>query len=254
MTGPEATLRTAAVVLAGGSGARFGGSFPKQLLEIAGKPVIEHSLATFEAAPEIDEVLVVMVPGFVREVEKIVDAGAYYKVTQVIEGGATRNESTSRAITVLGDRARDVLFHDAARPLVERRTIADCVRMLRTRQVVCTAIPTTDTILAVAGGTIAGIPNRDGLWRCQTPQGFRLAVIRRAYELAMADPAFAEGREGTTDDCGVLLRYLPEITIHVVPGSDRNVKITHPADIHVADALARGFDASFPPPASREHA
>lgn len=254
MSGPETASRTVAVVLAGGSGVRFGGSCPKQLLEIAGKPIVEYSLATFQAAVQIDEVLVVMAPGFVQDVEEIVDAGAYHKVTQVIEGGATRNESTLRAITALGDRARDVLLHDAARPLVDRRTVADCVRMLRTREVVCTAIPTTDTILVVADGTIAGIPNRDGLWRCQTPQGFRLSVIRRAYELAMADPAFAEGRDPTTDDCGVLQRYLPEIPIHVVPGSDRNMKITHPADIHVADALARGFDEPFGPPVPREHA
>lgn len=231
---------TVAVVLAGGSGARIGGPVPKQLLDIAGKPVIEHAIAAFHAAAAVGEVLVVMTPGYVAEVERIVDARGYAKVTRVIEGGATRGESTLRAITALGDRECDVLFHDAARPLVDGRIVDDCVRMLRTCEVVCTAIPTTDTILAVAGGLVTRIPNRDGLWRCQTPQGFRLSVIRRAYQLAMADPAFAEGRAPATDDCGVVLRYLPDTPIHVVLGSDRNMKITHPADIHVAEALARG--------------
>ena len=268
VTGPEAAAhtvahtvaRTVAVVLAGGSGVRFGGPVPKQLLEVAGKPIIEHALAAFDAAPEVDEVLAVMAPGFAHEVEKIVDAGPYPKVSRVIDGGATRNESTRRAIAALaggeyggGERGVpvnvpvnvrvDVLLHDAARPLVDQRIISECVRALRTREAVCTAIPTTDTVLVVEEGMVTRIPDRSGLWRCQTPQGFRLSVIRRAYDLAMADPAFAEGREPTTDDCGVLLRYLPGVPIHVVEGSDRNVKITHPDDLRVAEAYLRGHAA-----------
>ena len=76
------------------------------------------------------------------------------------------------------------------------------------------------------------VPPRDQLWRCQTPQCFRLPVIARAHELAAADPDFAP-----TDDCGVVLRYLPDVAVHVVPGSERNLKITYPQDIAVAEAL-----------------
>ena len=76
------------------------------------------------------------------------------------------------------------------------------------------------------------LPRRETLWRCQTPQCFRLPVIARAHELAAADPDFAP-----TDDCGVVLRYLPDVSVHIVPGSERNLKITYPQDLAVAEAL-----------------
>ena len=78
---------------------------------------------------------------------------------------------------------------------------------------------------------------RDSLARCQTPQGFRLSVIRRAYELAAADPGFAA--LSATDDCGVVRRYLPDVPIGAVPGSERNIKVTYPGDLAIAEALLR---------------
>jgi 2-C-methyl-D-erythritol 4-phosphate cytidylyltransferase len=96
-------------------------------------------------------------------------------------------------------------------------------------------VPTADTIVEVADGTFRRILPRDSLARCQTPQGFRLSVITRAYQLADADPAFAS--IPATDDCGVVLRYLPDIPVGAVPGSERNLKITYEADLTVAEAL-----------------
>ena len=130
-----------------------------------------------------------------------------------------------------------MLFHDAARPLVDQRIIADCVRALRTYEAVGVAVPTSDTIVIVDDDVMTSMPRRDRLRRCQTPQGFRLQVIRRAYELAQADPAFTD--LAATDDCGVVLRYLPEVTIAVVPGSERNMKITYPDDLRVAESLLK---------------
>ena len=153
----------------------------------------------------------------------------------VIEGGVTRTDSTRRAIAALGQEECDVLFHDAARPLLEQRIIADCISALRAFRAVGVAVPSSDTIVEVSDGVVTGMPPRDALARCQTPQGFRLSVIRRAYQLADADPAFAQ--LPATDDCGIVLRYLPEIPIRVVPGSERNIKITYPADLAVAETL-----------------
>jgi len=99
------------------------------------------------------------------------------------------------------------------------------------------AVPTSDTIAVVSDGVMTAIPRRDSLARCQTPQGFRLSVIRHAYELADADPAFSA--LPATDDCGIVLRYLPELGVHVVPGSERNIKITYPRDLAIAEALLR---------------
>src|ERR1700685_3790629 len=98
----EARLRTVGVVLAGGVGTRVGLGTPKQLLKIAGKSIIEHTLAAFEAAPEIDEIIVLMTPGYIDDINEIVKARNFRKVTSVIEGGVTRNDSTRNALDALG--------------------------------------------------------------------------------------------------------------------------------------------------------
>ncbi|MDX6394784.1 MAG: ribitol-5-phosphate 2-dehydrogenase / D-ribitol-5-phosphate cytidylyltransferase [Streptosporangiaceae bacterium] len=250
-------MRTVAVVLAGGSGQRFGSGLPKQLLPLTGRTLIEHSVAAFEEAPDVAAVLVVMAAGHSTHVAELLKAGGYQKVMGVIEGGASRPDSTWRAIaelcrtdlgptnlgrtdlgrTDLGQEECDVLFHDAARPLVDQRIIADCVRALRTHEAVGVVVPASDTIVIVDNDVMTSMPRRDRMRHCQTPQGFRLQVIRRAYELALADPAFTD--LASTDDCGVVLRYLPEVTIAVVPGSERNMKITYPDDLRVAESLLK---------------
>jgi 2-C-methyl-D-erythritol 4-phosphate cytidylyltransferase len=224
-------------VLAGGSGERFGTPVPKQLLPLAGRPMIEHSVAAFERAPAVDRILVVMAAGHAGQVRALLGTGGYAKLGDVIDGGATRTESTRRAIAELGDDECDVLFHDAARPLVSQQTIADCVAALADHRAVGVAVPSSDTIAVVSDGLMTAIPRRDSLARCQTPQGFRLSVIRLAYRLADADPGF--GELPATDDCGIVLRYLPELGVHVVPGSERNIKITYPRDLAIAEALLR---------------
>jgi 2-C-methyl-D-erythritol 4-phosphate cytidylyltransferase len=230
-------MRTVAVVLAGGTGERFGTGMPKQLLPLAGRALIEHSVAAFERAPGVDAILVVMAPGHADRARDVLAADGYRKLTKVITGGRTRVESTRRAIAELGSGECDVLFHDAARPLVEQRVIADCVAALAEHRAVGVAVPSSDTIAVVSDGVMAGMPQRDSLVRCQTPQGFRLSVIRKAHELAAADPQF--GDRSATDDCGIVLRYLPEVRVHVVPGSERNIKITYPRDLAIAETLLR---------------
>src|SRR5499427_2547547 len=231
-------MHTVAVVLAGGTGERFGTGVPKQLLPVGGRPLIEHSVAAFDEAPAVDAVLVVMAAGHADQAREALAAGGYRKLAGVIPGGPTRVESTRRAISELGRAECDVLFHDAARPLVDQRIIADGA-----------AVPSSDTIAVVSNGVMADMPGRDTLVRCQTPQGFRLSVIRRAHELAAADPRF--GDLPATDDCGIVLRYLPEVSVHIVLGSERNLKITFPGDLALAETLLRDGVRAQHPPASR---
>ena len=228
-------MRTVAVVLAGGSGERFGTALPKQLLPLAGKPLIEHSVAAFEQAPGIDAILVVMAAGHAERAAGLLAGTGYRKLTKVIAGGATRVDSTRAAIAELGEDECCVLFHDAARPLVSQAVIASCVEALASCQAVGVGVPSSDTVAIVGDGVMTGMPRRDSLVRCQTPQGFRLSVIRRAHKLAAADPGF--GGLPATDDCGIVLRYLPDVSVHIVAGSERNIKITYPADLAVAEAL-----------------
>lgn len=240
-------LRNVAVILAGGTGTRVGLSIPKQLIKIAGKTIIEHTIAAFEASPLVDEIVILMTPGHLDPVRAIVQNGEYAKVSQIVEGGQTRNESTSRALDALGDEECNVLFHDAVRPLVSQTIISDVVAALATHEAVDTAIPSADTIVQVhdipAGGTetIEDVLQRSLLRRGQTPQAFRLSVIRRAYELAWKDPDFT-----ATDDCTVVLRYLPEVPIAVVAGHERNMKVTEPIDVYIADKLFQLHSADAP--------
>jgi ribitol-5-phosphate 2-dehydrogenase (NADP+) / D-ribitol-5-phosphate cytidylyltransferase len=230
-------MRTVAVVLAGGSGERFGPGVPKQLLTLAGQTLLERSVAAFERAPGVDAILVVMAAGHAEQAAALLAGGGFGKLTKVIAGGATRAGSTRAAIAELGDTECDVLFHDAARPLVDQHTIAACVAALAQCPAVGVAVPSSDTIAVVADGVMTAMPRRDSLVRLQTPQGFRLSVIRRAHELAAADPAF--GDLPATDDCGIVLRYLPQIGVQVVPGSERNIKVTYPRDLGIAEALLK---------------
>jgi len=234
-------MRTVAVVLAGGSGVRLGGNTPKQLQLLAGRTLLEHCVAAFDAAPGIAEVVVVMPAELIRDAERILDAN-YRKVSHIIAGGADRPGSTRCAIDLLSqdvgegiDADCNVLFHDAARPLVDQRIIADCVSGLADSEALGVVVPTTDTIVEMTDGVMTSIPPRESLGRCQTPQGFRLSVIRRAHELAAADPRF--GDLPATDDCGIVLRYLPEVSVHIVLGSERNLKITFPGDLALAETL-----------------
>ena len=238
-------MRTVAVVLAGGSGERFGTSVPKQLLPFAGRPLLEHSVAAFDEAPAVDSVLVVMAASHTSQAREVLAAGGYRKLAGVIPGGMTRVESTRRAIGELGDEC-DVLFHDAARPLVDQQIIAACVTALAEHRAVGVAVPSSDTIALVSEGIMVAMPRRDSLVRLQTPQGFRLSIIRRAHELAAADTRF--GELPATDDCGIVLRYLPDVRVHIIPGNERNLKITFPRDLAVAEALLR--DAPAPAPRS----
>jgi 2-C-methyl-D-erythritol 4-phosphate cytidylyltransferase len=230
-------MRMVAVVLGGGVGQRLGAGMPKQLLTLGGRTLIERCVAAFEAAPGIDEILVVMARGYTGQVRELL--AGYRKVTAVIEGGATRPESTRAALAVLaggaglaGEADCGVLLHDAARPLVDQRIIADCVAALEVHDAAGVAVPASDTMVITENGVMHSVPPRERLFRCQTPQCFRLSVIARAHELAAADPDFAP-----TDDCGVVLRYLPGTAVHIVPGSERNMKVTYPQDLAVAEAL-----------------
>ena len=223
------------MVLGGGAGQRFGSDRPKQLLSLDGRTLVEHCVSAFADAPGVDEVLLGMGPGYTEEAAKLDGA----QELGVVTGGTTRADSVRCALLALSERydplATGVLLHDAARPLVAQQVIADCVAALRSgRDAIGVAVPTADTIVVVEDGVMAHVPPRETLMRCQTPQGFRLSVINRAHELAGADPDFVP-----TDDCGVVLRYLPEVPVHVVPGNERNIKVTYPADLAVAELLLR---------------
>lgn len=227
-----------AVILAGGVGSRLGMTKPKQFMKIAGKTVLEHTVEIFQKHNLIDEIVVVMHASFVHDAEAMVLKNHWTKVKRILNGGSERYESSLVAIRAYEncpDKDNlNFIFHDAVRPLVSKKIIDDTVEALAQYAAVDVAIPSADTIIKLDAGKrcIESIPNRSFLQRGQTPQAFKYCVIARAYQLAMQDPLLQ-----TTDDCGIVRKYLPDVPVYVVQGAEQNVKLTYPEDVYVLDKL-----------------
>lgn len=216
-----------AILLAGGSGSRFGADRPKQFLEVGGRTVLEHSIRAFHRSSLVDEIVVITRQDFVDEVKKI--ASAYPKVKHVRPGGKERYHSTLSALEVCTEGEEILLIHDAVRPLVSEAIIQRCVDMLCEYDAVGVAVPSTDTIVRVdENECIVETLPRVVLRNMQTPQGFRQRVLRQAFDLGLQDPTFAP-----TDDCGVVRSYLPNVPIRIVEGEVTNIKITYPKDLEM---------------------
>lgn len=231
-------MKNVAIILAGGKGTRLGLDRPKQFLKIAGKTILEHTVEVFQKNRNIHEIAIVMSESYIVETEELILKNKWSKVRHVLLGGEERFQSSLSAITAYEKAAAvediNLVFHDAARPLVTNHIIDNTIDALKTYEAVDVAIPAVDTIIEVEKDKpfIQCIPDRSLLRQGQTPQGFRYDTIRKAYALALADPDFK-----ATDDCGVVLTYLPDTKIYVVEGEVRNTKLTHPVDIHLLDKL-----------------
>lgn len=226
-------IRNIAIVLAGGVGSRLGLSTPKQFFKVAGKMVIEHTLDTFERNPHIDEIVVVSNPVYVSDVENIVLRNGWKKVKKILKGGKERYDSSLSAIHAYeGGEEVNLVFHDAVRPLVSQRIIDDVCEALKIYEAIDVTVPAVDTIIEAEGDHIASIPDRSRLQRGQTPQAFRLSVISEAYKRAFKDPDFK-----VTDDCGVVVKYMPEVPVHLVEGEESNMKLTYKEDTFLLDKL-----------------
>jgi 2-C-methyl-D-erythritol 4-phosphate cytidylyltransferase len=229
----EDRRRTWAIVLAGGLGLRVGADRPKQLLDLDGRSVLQRSLAVFVEHRDVDDVVLVVPTAWRAEVLRHAGEGVH-----VVDGGAERHDSTRAglaAVRAAGAADHDlVLVHDAARPLVSPRIVADVVAALDRHDVVAVLVPTPDTIVQVDPGT--GLPTaplpRATLRRHQTPQGFAVGVLDEAHRRAAGDASVL-----VTDDCTLVSAMVPEAGVGVVEGDPANLKITDATDLVVARAL-----------------
>lgn len=227
-----------AVILAGGIGSRLGLDRPKQFMKVAGKTVLEHTVEIFQRHTQIDEIAIVMHASYVHDVEEMVIKNHWTKVKKVLNGGQERYESSMAAINAYRKQAQteniNLIFHDAVRPLVSMRIINDVIEALNTYDAVDVAVPAVDTIIKLdeTKKYIDQIPNRNYLNRGQTPQAFKYEIIEQAYQLALQDKNLQ-----TTDDCGIVRKYLPVVKVYVVAGEEQNIKLTYPEDIYVLEKL-----------------
>jgi len=215
-------VKTTAIIVAAGTGSRLRSKTPKQFLELAGKPVVFHAIERFQSASSIDSIVVVLAEDHVDEFHHTAD-----KIVAVVAGGATRAESVMRGL-IAAREADIVAVHDGARPFVTSDEIDRTVGKAIDTGAACLVAMVTDTIKTIRGDEISGTLDRDKLRRALTPQVFRKEVLQSAFELG-------DLSEAVTDEC-----YLVEKLGHpiaFVEGSSRNIKITHPEDLALPEAL-----------------
>ena len=217
-----------AVVLAGGVGARLGGDIPKQYLDLAGRALLRHSIETFLDHPAIDKVRCV-IRSQDRELYKAAVAGL--PILNPITGGENRQESARLGLESLANDSPDtVLIHDAARPFVDFEMINRTLAGLLEHSAVLPAIPLSDTLKRIDGLKVVKTIEREGLWRAQTPQGYRYQQILAAHQTMVG--------EVLTDDSTVAARAGLEIAL--VMGSENNIKITTTEDLQRARLILSG--------------
>ncbi len=222
-----------AVLLAGGEGIRFGGSRPKQLANLSGKPVMWWTCKTFVANKSIKSITVVVNPDFALESEAALADLVAEKDIRFVFGGASRLESSQKGIANLPIDSR-VIIHDATRPLLSSNLLEKVIETLENEEAIDVCIPSADTIVQIAQGYVQTIPNRDEMRRGQTPQGFRVEVLVEAWKkfILLPDP-----KPSLTCDCSLVKFINPNIAIKEVLGEEDNLKITNPSDLDIAERI-----------------
>lgn len=225
----------AAVIVAGGAGRRFGGPVRKQYLEVGGEPVLLRAVRPFLEHPRVGPVVVVLPPADLDSPP----AWLARPGVELAAGGAERGDSVHAGLLRVPAGVGVVLVHDGARPFVTAEVIDRVLDACTPTAGAIAALPVADTLKRVdADGRITATADRAGLWGAQTPQGFPRAALLAACERARAEGASA------TDDAALFERYGG--TVRVVPGDPTNLKVTVPADLLLAEAIAalRSRDAT----------
>lgn len=223
-----------AIIVAAGSGTRFGTARPKQFLEIGGKPLLIHTLEKFENCAAIDEIILVLSPNEIENFQPAAEKFNLTKLTEVVAGGQTRAESVFNGLNAIGKIASGIVaVHDGARPFVSCAEITATIEEAKQTGAACLVGLVTDTIKEVAGGKIIGTIERNKLRRALTPQAFRLEILRKAFENA-------DLSEAATDECFLVERLGHEISI--AEGSAKNIKITTREDWELAEVFLKKTD------------
>jgi 2-C-methyl-D-erythritol 4-phosphate cytidylyltransferase len=223
-------------------GKRMGASINKQYLTLGGMPIVARTIARFENSPAIDAIYLVIPEDEIPYCrEHVVATYGFRKVAAIVPGGRERQNSVMNGLNAIhsaisGDAV--ILVHDGVRPLVTEQLIQESIEVARQHDGALVAVPVKDTIKTVANGIVTGTPPRDSLWQAQTPQTFRFSVLFKAY--------LAAERNGYigTDDASIVEQYGG--AVHIIRGDYRNIKITTPEDLILAEAFLKIQDNGTP--------
>ena len=215
-----------AVIVAAGTASRMGG-IDKVMAELEGEPMILRTVRTFQTCEAIREIIIVTREDLIIPIMGL--CAGLEKVKAVVVGGSSRQESVERGLNALSDKVKLVAVQDGARPLITHAVIDRTVRAAHSYGAAAPAIPVKDTIKVVSGGVVSSTPDRKTLQAVQTPQVFDLDMLRGSLKKAKADGA------EVTDDCSAV--ELMGMSVKVMVGDERNLKITTPMDLRIAEML-----------------
>ncbi len=221
----------AAIVVAGGIGKRLRSRVHKSFVPLAGRPMLAWVLDALEGTREVDQIVLVGHRKDLASAKRLIRRYRYRKVDAVVPGGDSRMESVSCGLKVLPPSVKWVLVHDAARPLITPALIRATLRAAQRSRAAIAAVPVVPTIKQARGGWVVKTLDRKQLWAVQTPQVFERRLLEWAHQRGMRNGAAA------TDDAA-LVEALGR-RVRIVLGSDRNIKVTTPEDLKVAEALLR---------------
>ena len=215
-----------AVIVAAGTASRMGG-IDKVMAQLEGEPMILRTVRTFQTCEAIREIVIVTREDLIVPIMSL--CKDFEKVTAVVTGGSSRQESVQLGINSLSGKVKLIAVHDGARPLISHAVIDRVVRAAHTYSAAAPGIPVKDTIKMVTGGVISSTPDRKNLQAAQTPQVFDADLLRAALKKAKEDGA------EVTDDCSAVERL--GMSVKIVEGDERNIKVTTPLDLAIAKLL-----------------
>ena len=221
-----------ALIAAGGSGNRMNSDIPKQFMLIEATPIIAKTLLAFQNDKLTDNIVIVSRPDDIEKIQEIIKTYKIEKVTDIVSGGKTRQLSIINGLNKVTSDI--VLIHDAARPFVSQAQIDEVIKSVDKNKAAALGIPISDTLKLSNNGKIVKTIDRNGMYAIQTPQGFDTKLIKAAHENA------TKNNISVTDDCSVAEAM--GIDVFIVNGSARNIKITNPDDIIIANAINRSED------------
>jgi 2-C-methyl-D-erythritol 4-phosphate cytidylyltransferase len=231
-------MRVTALIPAAGMGKRMAAGINKQYLNLGGKPILAHTLNVFEQAPFVDEIVVIVPEDEIPYCrESVIDRFGFAKARRIIAGGRERQESVCNGLRAVTELMDDdiVIIHDGVRPFVPLEAVQRSIETASLHDGALVAVPVKDTVKTAVDGIVVDTPDRENIWLAQTPQTFRYGVIRNAHEKAMAESFLG------TDDASLVERMGKKV--HIVMGDYRNIKITTPEDMLLAEAFMRQLNS-----------
>ncbi len=221
-----------AIIVAAGSGKRFGSKTPKQFLEINGKPLVIHTLERFQACPSIDQIILVLSSNHTSDFLELTAKYNISKLSKIVSGGESRAESVSKGFKAIRPiNAGIIAVHDGARPLVSIEEITACIEKAKEKGAAILVAPVTDTIKEIKNGEIVQTIDRNKLRRALTPQCFTYDILRNAFSQVK------DISESATDESFLVEKL--GITVSFVEGNPRNIKITTKEDFILAEKLLK---------------